>query len=99
LSNKDACQPFQAAVDLPLEFLIDEKTDIKPVLLVDRGSCTFVTKIRNIEKLGVHLGIVADDKVEVSENLIMSDDGNGNSVNIPSFIIRKKDADIIKAQL
>jgi hypothetical protein len=67
--------------------------------MVDRGSCTFVTKVRNIEKLGVHLGIVADDKIEVSENLIMSDDGNGNSVNIPSFIIRRQDAESIKEQL
>lgn len=29
----------------------------------------------------------------------MSDDGSGHSINIPSFIIRKKDADLIKKTL
>jgi hypothetical protein len=67
--------------------------------MVDRGNCTFVTKVRNIEKLGVHMGIIIDNKAEDSENLIMSDDGSGNTVNIPSFIIRKKDGDIIKDTL
>jgi hypothetical protein len=55
--------------------------------------------VRNIEKLGVHMGIIADDKSEDSENLIMSDDGTGSTINIPSFIIRKKDADLIKSTL
>ena len=29
----------------------------------------------------------------------MSDDGSGSTINIPSFIIRKRDADIIKLEL
>lgn len=29
----------------------------------------------------------------------MSDDGSGSTINIPSFIIRKRDADIIKKEL
>ncbi len=53
--------------------------------------------MRNIEKLGVKLAIIVDDKEEESENLIMSDDGTGHSINIPSFIIRKKDGNIIKS--
>lgn len=64
--------------------------------MVDRGECTFVTKVRNIEKLGVKLAIIIDDREEYSENLIMADDGTGHSINIPSFIIRKKDGNIIK---
>jgi hypothetical protein len=52
--------------------------------------------VRNIEKLGVKMAIIADDKEESTELLIMGDDGTGHSVNIPSFIIRKKEADIIK---
>ena len=67
--------------------------------MVDRGNCTFVTKVRNIELLGVKMGIIADSKSEDSENLIMADDGMGSSINIPSFIIRQKDAKIIKDYL
>ena len=42
------------------------------------------------------MAIISDDKSEDSENLIMTDDGTGNTVKIPSFIIRKKDSDFIK---
>jgi PA domain len=78
---------------------MDEKSDLTPIIMVDRGNCTFVTKVRNIEKAGVHLGIIIDNKSEDSENLIMSDDGTGTTINIPSFIIRKRDGDLIKDQL
>jgi hypothetical protein len=45
------------------------------------------------------LALISDDKAEDSENLIMSDDGTGNTVNIPSFMINKKDADAIKTYI
>ena len=64
---------------------------------MDRGECTFTTKVRNIEKLSVKLAIIIDDREESSENLIMADDGTGHSINIPSFIIRKKEGNIIKS--
>lgn len=67
--------------------------------MVDRGTCSFVQKVRNIEKRGVKLAIVADDQEEESENLIMTDDGSGHTIDIPSFIIRKKEADLIKKAL
>jgi hypothetical protein len=86
-------------VDFPQEFRDDEKSDLTPVVLVDRGNCTFVTKVRNIEKLGVKVGVISDNRDELSESLIMSDDGTGQTVTIPSFIIRKRDADLIKETL
>lgn len=99
VNNRDGCQPFNAATDFPSEFLSDERSDLTPIVMVDRGNCTFVTKVRNIEKLGVHLALISDDKSEDSENLIMSDDGSGSTINIPSFIIRKRDATLIKETL
>lgn len=74
----------------------DEEGGLSPILMVDRGNCSFVTKVRNIENLGVKLAIIIDSREENSENLIMSDDGSGMSLTIPSFMIRKKDGDIIK---
>lgn len=67
--------------------------------MIDRGNCTFVTKVRNIEKVGAKMAIICDNKPESSENVIMADDGSGSAINIPSFIIRKRDCDIIKAEL
>jgi extracellular elastinolytic metalloproteinase len=78
--------------------LFDEDTDLTPIVIVDRGECTFVTKVRNIEKMGVKMAIIVDDKEENTEDLIMADDGTGHSVNIPSFIIRKKEGDLIKEE-
>jgi len=67
--------------------------------MVDRGNCTFVSKVRNIEKLGIKLAIIIDNREEHTEELIMADDGSGHGVTIPSFIIRKKDGLAIKETL
>ena len=42
------------------------------------------------------MAIIADEKEEHSEDLIMADDGSGLSISIPSFLIRKNDGDKIK---
>ena len=58
-----------------------------PVILLDRGDCTFVTKVRNVEKVGANVALIGDSKREDSNIFIMSDDGSGHSINIPSFFI------------
>ena len=67
------------------------------MILVDRGNCTFVAKARNVEKAGANVALIGDDEVELSEKLVMSDDGSGHSINIPSFLIRKESADAFKS--
>lgn len=67
--------------------------------MADRGNCSFVTKVRNIERQGVKLAIINDNQEEDAENLIMSDDGTGRSINIPSFIIGRKESAMIKDEL
>ena len=59
-----------------------------PVILLDRGDCTFVTKVRNVEKVGANVALIGDSKMEDSNIFIMSDDGSGHSINIPSFLLR-----------
>lgn len=67
-----------------------------PVILLERGSCSFVTKVRNVEKAGANVALIGDSKVENSEDFIMSDDGSGHSITIPSFFIRHKTAEAFK---
>ena len=67
-----------------------------PMILLDRGNCSFVTKVRNVERAGANVALIGDNKVEDSEVFIMSDDGSGHSVNIPSFLVRKSTADAFK---
>ena len=67
-----------------------------PVILLDRGDCTFVTKVRNVEKVGANVALIGDSKMEDSNIFIMSDDGSGHSINIPSFLLRQETADAFK---
>lgn len=56
--------------------------------MVDRGDCTFVDKVKNVELAGANVALIGDNVMENSEVFIMSDDGSGHKVNIPSFFLR-----------
>ena len=76
-------------------FEVDYDGDITPFFLVDRGGCSFVKKVRNLENIGVSVVIVINDKDEEIESLVMSDDGTGGGIRIPSMIITKDDGKIL----
>jgi hypothetical protein len=90
ISNQDGCREYTKE-----DFSIDhvkyyEKTHIKPFILVDRGTCTFVTKTKHLQNIGMHLAIIADNRDEASDYVIMADDGNGADLHIPAFLISKE---------
>jgi len=81
------------------------------ILMVDRGGCTFVQKVRNAQRSGAAGVVIADntclcnDSECVSENKdgscqtaepIMADDGSGTDITIPTFLMYKRDADAAK---
>ena len=79
------------------DFSGDPDGILTPIFLVDRGECTFVTKVRNIEKAGGSLAVIIDDTgAENIHDIIMSDDGTGSGIRIPSMIISKKDGQLLK---
>lgn len=49
-------------------------------MVADRGSCSFVSKVRNMEKAGAAVGIVVDDTSEDVSKIVMSDDGTGAGI-------------------
>lgn len=84
------------------------------ILMVDRGSCTFVKKVRNAQRAGAAGVIIADNVCLCSDTdckavngqltcestePIMADDGSGADISIPSFLMFKHDADAVKDQL
>jgi len=84
------------------------------ILMVDRGDCTFVTKVRNAQRSGAAGVVIADNSCLCSagnscysepgvsceeREPIMADDGSGNDISIPAFLVFKQDADVIKAEL
>lgn len=84
------------------------------ILVVDRGDCTFVQKVRKAQHAGAAAVLIADNVCQCSQasciatesdgaceraEPVMADDGSGADISIPSFLIFKQDADPIKAAL
>ena len=65
------------------------------IFIAERGSCTFVNKVRNAERAGASLLVVVDSKVENITNVIMGDDGTGTGIRIPSMLIGKSDGEML----
>jgi hypothetical protein len=87
-TNRNGCNTFSES-DFIIDKLFDEEDDMNPIIIVDRGECSFIKKVRNIENLGVKMALIADNRIENSDQLIMADDGSGVSINIPAFLIGK----------
>lgn len=66
----------------------DADGDITPFYIAERGGgCSFVKKVRNMENIGVAVAILIDNTDENVDNIIMSDDGTGGGIRIPSMLI------------
>jgi hypothetical protein len=65
---------------------IEEQT---PFMIAKRGQCSFVQKIRNMENAGAAAGIIVDDHAEDISTVLMSDDGTGGGIRIPSMLVGK----------
>eukprot|EP01084_Bolivina_argentea_P067035 122163_1 len=94
-----------------LEFLQNKPQDGRAfILLIDRGNCSFVSKVRLAQHSGASGVVIADDKCVCSNpqckdydcegiEPILGDDGSGNDVEIPSFLLEREDGKILKTHL
>jgi len=62
------------------------------IVLVKRGGCNFVTKVRNAQNAGALACLIQDDIEQQSESVVMLDDQSGQDIVTPAFMIRKSDA-------
>jgi len=118
-ADSDLCDPtVDNRKGYPLR-PVDDEGNMEPwespfILMVDRGGCSFVKKVRNAQHAGAAAVIIADNvclctdlkclnvtKADMCENNepIMADDGSGGDVTIPSFLIYKHDADALIKEL
>jgi len=67
------------------------------IALIDRGTCTFVTKVRHAQTAGAVAVIVANNVA--GPPIGMADDGTGSDITIPSVMISRADGDLIKGDL
>merc|ERR1712066_197993 len=66
------------------------------IIMVRRGTCSFVTKVRVAKAKGAHAVIIVDREnstltVRDIRRTIVADDGYGNNIDIPSMLISKQD--------
>ncbi|CAD8119175.1 unnamed protein product [Paramecium sonneborni] len=60
-------------------------------IFIQRGECTFVTKVRNAQTAGFKFVIIGDNiNDDIDNNFSMLNDGTGSSINIPSIIVGSK---------
>lgn len=95
-ANPDGCKDYNMIFDATG----DPDIDPSPIVLVNRGNCSFTQKARNVEHAGGRLAIIIDDKIsENPEDVIMVDDGSGNGIMIPSILISKVNGDYILKEM
>jgi len=81
-----ACTPLSAA---------NAALVVGKVALIDRGSCPFVVKVKNLQLAGAKAVLVADNVVQPIAGLA----GIDSTITIPSARILKSDGDAIKTAL
>ena len=67
-----------------------------PIVMVDRGSCHFVDKVRNIQLIGGKAAIIVNNSDDDIEYIIMGDDGSASDITIPAVMISKSDGKILE---
>jgi hypothetical protein len=68
-----------------------------PVIMVDRGTCKFVEKVKHIQDFGGILAIIVDNVGwEDVNNEVMVSDGTDTGITIPSFLIDKHEGRRVK---
>ena len=97
--NRDGCKEFRKE-DFLNEELTDQDSMTAPVIIVDRGNCTFVTKTSNVEKIGGRFALIVDNVLnENPESIVMIDDGRGSNLRIPAYLISHRSGKLIKKSL
>ena len=71
--------------------VLNRTDDVTPFMLARRGECSFVQKVRNMENVGVAVAIIIDNRPEMIDEILMSDDGTGGGIRIPSMLIGEND--------
>ena len=80
-----SCQEFDESTKLK------RTDDVSPFMIARRSECSFVQKVRNMGNIGVAVSIIIDNRPEMIDEILMSDDGTGGGIRIPSMLIGSKD--------
>ncbi len=87
--------PAFDVADVACSPIADDLTDT--IALIDRGACTFVTKVRNAQTVGA-VGVIIINNVAGAPPG-MADDGTGGDIVIPVLSISSSDGATLRANL
>ena len=96
LTNNDVSLGCDNSFTLGMRLNVTADIDESPIILLDRGDCSFVNKVTNAENYGAQAVLVVNNDNEDVDELVMADDGNGKYVNIPSELISQSDGQKLK---
>lgn len=92
--------PAENYACFPLKDLIikinPEDIDYYPIILVDKGKCSYVQIARMVQQAGGYMAMIINDKEGDVKNYPVIDDGTGGDIVIPTILISKADGNIIK---
>lgn len=74
----------------------DPDDDFSPIVLVERGNCSFIRKAKHVQEIGGALALVVDSQDRNPEGLVMVDDGTAYEIVIPTILISRSDGQKIK---
>jgi hypothetical protein len=94
--NPKLCNSNLDQMEVIKELHIPDDGGAPFMLLVERGDCTFVKKVRNAQQLGAAAVLIGDtednifpNRTNMDERLRLADDGSGHDISIPSVMISK----------
>ncbi|KYK71799.1 PA domain protein [Toxoplasma gondii TgCatPRC2] len=94
------CKDEQYALPSEKANTTEAKSASPVIVMVRRGGCNFVNKVKVAQRKGAKAVIVADTKGSLSsqkdvKKVIVSDDGWGESIKIPSLLLSEEDANFL----
>jgi hypothetical protein len=80
-----------------IDWVDEQDPSSSPVLMVDRGTCHFSLKVKHAQNIGARAVIIVNDRDEDIDSVIITDNGAGGNLYIPTFLISQADGELIKS--
>jgi len=102
--NHLGCDPFKPELNPDWKAILDASASsyaASVVLLIDRGNCTFVQKVRNAEfSDGRVISVIfVDHQGDIGLPYIADDNGHGQRLTVPSMLISYDDGEKFKKHM
>ena len=85
--HETVCDGLEADIFEQEKYDHVEEDYLPPWIIANRGECSFVDKVRNMEDSGAALGIIVDNFNENVTQIVMTDEGSGAGLRIHSMLV------------